>query len=310
MSATLKTLHYNIPKYAESDAFNPLTGENVAADIIDVQMYANETAAAKNATDIAGLVAEDTTIKGSVAQVSDRVSAIEAKVPGYDAIVSADPELVAKVDANTASIEGLDTRTTNLETNVNNLQTEDASLDARLTAVEADVENIPDVSQIQADIDGLKVDNAAQIFKEFPLAATNFLSCNTSGTVTGQNIFAISNYVKLVANNSAVLGLTIIDRSYLAYAKTIAGLSLRVTGNPFALAANTEKVLGGRFAGYKNDEYDINTSFAFEYARAVYNQTNNYTDIKFYSSTNHNLPADSWYNLYMVLLPYAIPQGD
>lgn len=241
MSASLKTEHYNIPKYSPEDTFNPLTGENIGADIIDAELYNNKQAADVNATNIRGLQAEDTHIKGIIGGVSDRVAAIEAKVPGYDDVVSGESALSEQVQANKEAIEGLDVRTTNIERNVQDLQQEDDALDARVTATENAISALPDVSAMQSEIDGIKVDNAAQVFKTSNVLYDNgqlFFGTNATGepNTALRNVLGEAPYTKILYNNSIVL----IPPIYFEcsnYDNQARSIGFYINGNPFALSA-------------------------------------------------------------------------
>lgn len=241
MSASLKTEHYNIPKYSPEDTFNPLTGENIGADIIDAELYANKQAADTNATNIRGLQAEDTHIKGIIGGVSDRVATIEAKVPGYDNVVSGEGALSEQVNSNKEAIEGLDVRTTNLETNVQHLQQEDDALDERVTAAENAIAALPDVSGMQSEIDGIKVDNAAQVFKTSNVLYDNGNLFFGSAIIEEptralRNVRGDAPYTKILYNNSIV----IIPPIYFDcsnFDNQVRCIGFYISGNPFALSA-------------------------------------------------------------------------
>lgn len=178
MPATGKTTNLELPLYNGNDTISELISFNGAMEKIDAFAGTSQSDVEKNTTDIAGLVAEDTTIKGSVAQLTQRVQVIENKIPQYDDDTTDVAQLKTDVAANTAAVQGLDTRTTNLETNVNNLQTEQTSMDGRLETAE---DQITDLMSATAGLPAVK--NQVKTLSDAQVAAT----FNQLQPVTGAN---------------------------------------------------------------------------------------------------------------------------
>lgn len=179
MPATGKTTNLELPLYNGNDTISELISFNGAMEKIDAFAGTSQSDVEKNTTDIAGLVAEDTTIKGSVAQLTQRVQVIENKIPQYDDDTTDVAQLKTDVAANTAAVQGLDTRTTNLETNVNNLQTEQTSMDGRLETAE---DQITDLMSATAGLPAVK--NQVKTLSDEQVAAT--FKKLTGATLTGQ----------------------------------------------------------------------------------------------------------------------------
>lgn len=206
MPATGKTTNLELPLYNGNDTISELISFNEAMEKIDAFAGTTSSGVEKNTTDIAGLVAEDTTIKGSVAQLTQRVQVIENKIPQYDDDTTDVAQLKTDVAANTAAVQGLDTRTTNLETNVNNLQNEQTSMDGRLETAEDQITDLMSATEglpaVKENVTQLQQKITAQQFTQ--ITPTNIQIFETSSQSLPSSALSIDG--KIVYNDNACMG--------------------------------------------------------------------------------------------------------
>lgn len=207
MPASGKTTNWGLPLYQANDTISELVSFNNAMETIDEKGGAADTSMTALQNTVAGQAVEITQNKGAIAIVQGKVEDIEAKLPQYDEDTTDIGTLKTSVAANTAAVQGLDTRTTNLEINVHNLNSSMTTAQGNISSLQTSVDDLNSATTglpaLQQKVDSLAVDITADQFVKH-----NVISLDSTNNGVNHNplLSAFIGVAAITANDSLTCG--------------------------------------------------------------------------------------------------------